>query len=224
MRAKHILTLLLVFGSGFYVAILYQGQQSFENSLRALDSHALPSTTQVDAVTRSESNAAGSMPSTITHRRIFPKDALKNASSARHLRFADVLAESRMSRGKTTRRFEFNPNPGDNRPPYDTVVDINGTIIGDVSNILDFAVIGFGKCGTTSIMSWLQERPELQIFPREVYDLMLEDPGAFVKKIYNMPTGKFKRGYKSPVDLALPHVIDYYRQYFPKTKLIVGVR
>jgi hypothetical protein len=34
----------------------------------------------------------------------------------------------------------------------------------------------------------------------------------------------YRRGYKGPSDVTQPHVIDYFRNYFPHTKLIVGLR
>ena len=41
----------------------------------------------------------------------------------------------------------FKDNPGDGRPSYGEIVDENGKLIRDVSDLLQFAVIGFGKCG-----------------------------------------------------------------------------
>ena len=113
-------------------------------------------------------------------------------------------------------RLKFQPEPGDNRPPYDTIVDSFGNITGDPSALIHFAVIGFGKCGTTSMISWLDEHPDLQTYPKEVYDLMLDKPADLIQKIYTMPKGNFKRGYKSPNDASLPHVMNYLRQYFPQ--------
>ena len=116
-------------------------------------------------------------------------------------------------------------NPQDNRPPYRDVVDpVTLNITGNVESLIHFAVIGFGKCGTTSMISWFDEHPELQSFPHEVYDLLLETPLDLVRKIYNMPVGMFKRGFKSPNDLSIVHTMNYFRQYWPKTKLIVGIR
>jgi hypothetical protein len=37
-------------------------------------------------------------------------------------------------------------------PPLDSVIDENMTIIGDPQPFLDFAIIGFGKCGTSTLM------------------------------------------------------------------------
>jgi hypothetical protein len=37
-------------------------------------------------------------------------------------------------------------------PPLDSIVDQNLTIIGDPQPVLDFAIIGFGKCGTSTLL------------------------------------------------------------------------
>jgi hypothetical protein len=41
----------------------------------------------------------------------------------------------------------FRNNPEDGRPAYSDIVDESGTLTTDVSDLLQFAVIGFGKCG-----------------------------------------------------------------------------
>ena len=37
-------------------------------------------------------------------------------------------------------------------PPLDTLIDKDLNIIGDVQSALQFAIIGFGKCGTSTLM------------------------------------------------------------------------
>lgn len=37
-------------------------------------------------------------------------------------------------------------------PPLDSIIDENMNIIGDPQPLLDFAIIGFGKCGTSTLM------------------------------------------------------------------------
>jgi hypothetical protein len=91
---------------------------------------------------------------------------------------------------------------------------------------LDVAIIGFGKAGTTTVMNWLSQHPRIHMYPKEIYDLADRKPAHFVQKLYMLPVGDNSiRGYKSPMDLTLPHVVqDYLRRYWPATKLIVGVR
>jgi hypothetical protein len=91
------------------------------------------------------------------------------------------------------------------------------------NQLLQFAIIGFGKCGTTSVLKWLQTHPEIAVLPVESYDLMHHQPEQLIEKLAQLPSNKMK-GYKSPVDVTLPHVLQYLAQYFPHAKLIVGVR
>lgn len=89
--------------------------------------------------------------------------------------------------------------------------------------LLQFAIVGFGKCGTTSVLKWLQTHPEIAVLPVENFDLMRHQPEQLIQKLEALPPNKLK-GYKSPVDLTLPHVLQYFAEYFPHAKLIVGVR
>jgi len=111
------------------------------------------------------------------------------------------------------------------RPRLEDVVAGDGTIIGDPSFLLDFAIIGFGKCGTSTLMSWLGMHPELQCIQEEVWSLSFGKPGQLIKRMYKtLPEGHYKRGYKCPEDIRGDHVMRYYREMWPKAKLFVGVR
>lgn len=90
-------------------------------------------------------------------------------------------------------------------------------------HLLQFAIVGFGKCGTTSLLRWLQTHPEIAALPVENFDLMRHQPEQLIAKLQTLPADKIK-GYKSPVDITLPHVLNYFAEYFPHAKLIVGVR
>jgi hypothetical protein len=134
----------------------------------------------------------------------------------------------------------FRENPGDGRPPFSSLfVDpqqtTNGNnnynnnsnnITADISDLLQFAIIGFGKCASTTMRDWLNTHPRLQCYyPHEVLDLMQHDVRQLLSRLYSMPPGaNFLRGFKSPVDLSIRHVMEYYGKYFYKTKLIVGLR
>jgi hypothetical protein len=203
MRARTKLTLSLAFGTACYVSLLWKGQQSFIHSLNedhsSLAANAAPLYAQ-------QPYSSIFLNARATHYKRNVPEALSKFKDPRQ------------------RKYSFRPNPGDDRPPFETVVDDSGNITGNTENLLHFAVIGFGKCGTTSMISWLDKHPEIETYPREIYDLMLNQPAELIRKIYTLPVGDFKRGYKSPVDLSLLHSMDYFRQYFPKTKLIVGIR
>jgi len=102
---------------------------------------------------------------------------------------------------------------------------VEGNVTQDVSDLLQFAVVGFGKCGTTTMMDWLSQNPSLKCWPEEVTDLMRSRPADLLAKLYSLPSGgDFQRGYKSPLDLTMPHIPQQIAKYFSKTKLIIGIR
>lgn len=116
-------------------------------------------------------------------------------------------------------------------PPLNKLInESNHTIINNVNFLLDFAIIGFGKCGTSSIMNWLRSSSdEIQMFPIEISELLHSRPINLIQLLYNqLPHNNeyniYKRGYKSPNEINEIHVLDYYRTIFPKTKLIIGIR
>jgi hypothetical protein len=119
---------------------------------------------------------------------------------------------------------EFKDDHGDGRPAYHEIVNEAGNVTQNVADLLQFAVVGFGKCGTTTLMDWISDHPRCQCFPEEVLDLMRSDPAALLAKLYTLPSGDFLRGYKSPLDLTMPHIPRQIAKLFPKTKLIVGLR
>jgi hypothetical protein len=86
----------------------------------------------------------------------------------------------------------------DDRLPLDQLVDPhNNTIIGDVQFLLDFSIIGFGKCGTSTMMHWLAGHKDIRSFRREVWDLVGFRPDKLIRRLYqDLPAGNYKRGYK----------------------------
>lgn len=118
------------------------------------------------------------------------------------------------------------PRALSNWPPLSALVNDEGAVIGDPQFLLDFAIIGVEKCGTSTLMIWLGGHPELQCPQEENYSLMSDNPGQLVQDAYAMaPYEDFKRGYKNPVDLFYPGTsMKYLDQYFPKTRLIVTLR
>jgi hypothetical protein len=85
------------------------------------------------------------------------------------------------------------------RPALSTILVENETVIGDPSWLLNFGVIGYGKCGTSSMMVWLKEHPEVQAFGYELKELMGHRPGLLIRRLYTeLLPGPFQRGYKAP--------------------------
>jgi len=112
---------------------------------------------------------------------------------------------------------------GTTRPPLESLV--NGTdIIGDVEFLLNFAIIGFPKTGTTSFSLWLRLHPKLEISGAEWYDLAKGKPASLASNLYmQLREGNYKRGYKAPFDVT-NDALDSLKRYWPKTRLIVGLR
>lgn len=99
-------------------------------------------------------------------------------------------------------------------------------VIGDPQFLLDFAVIGFEKSGTSTLMKWFGAHPQIQFFQEEIYDLYRNRTGSMVWRLHTQlePGWKYKRGYKSPIDIYLANALFLLDQYFPKTKLFLALR
>jgi len=116
------------------------------------------------------------------------------------------------------------------RPPLSELIDSEGNVLtDDLQWLLDFSIVGFGKCGTSTMMEWLHRHPDLQCIQEEVWALSKGKPKGLIARLYrDLPmdtsTQTYKRGYKCPADISDLRVLNYYRKYWPKTKLFVGVR
>ena len=136
-------------------------------------------------------------------------------------------------------------------PPLESLVEQDKNqdpkIVADVQFLLDFAVVGFGKCGTTSLLHWLQQKDNttetttgtLVRAPNyEAQFLRNKRPAQLVRKMYQfgveeqearnnnklLPHEKIVKGFKNPSDIRRPKSRDLLTQYWPQTKLIVTVR
>jgi len=111
------------------------------------------------------------------------------------------------------------------RPSLDSLISdrVDG-VKGDVRWLLDFAILGHAKCATSYLMRWLNAHPEVQIWDREVCDLYDLKPAELTRKLYEeLPEGNFQRGFKCPGHFSR-RSMQYFRRYFGKTNLIVGLR
>jgi hypothetical protein len=117
----------------------------------------------------------------------------------------------------------------DGRPPLsDLLFRINenhSEIIGDVDWLMDYAIVGHSKTATSDVMRWLCKHPEVLGYRNEVRSLYHRRPDELVELLYKLPPGRnMKRGYKHPLDIVFNYTTDYFREYWPSTRLIVGVR
>jgi len=112
------------------------------------------------------------------------------------------------------------------RPPLSDLIGDNETdITGDVQFLLDFAILGHPKCGTDKQMRLVATHDEVQMYDHEVRSLRFRKPAELVSLLYALPEGdQYKRGYKAPRDIYLKPSLQALQTYWPKTKLIVGVR
>ncbi|EEC47017.1 predicted protein [Phaeodactylum tricornutum CCAP 1055/1] len=121
-----------------------------------------------------------------------------------------------------THHFPREPRP---RPPLESIVQ-GWNVSGDASWLLNVAVIGFPKCGTSTLMQHLESHPEVQMFTKERCELSGRQEATLIRDLYRqMPAGDFVRGIKCPLDIdSTTMFLPAYQKYFPKAHFIVGVR
>lgn len=92
-------------------------------------------------------------------------------------------------------------------------------------HLLDFGIIGFPKCGTTTMMKWLNMHHEIAVHDHELLALQKNHPARIVRIITKvLPEGRYRRGYKSPNDVEDGRARNKLRIHYPETKLLVGIR
>lgn len=98
----------------------------------------------------------------------------------------------------------------------------------DVSWLLDFAVIGFPKCGTTTLMQSLNTPADAAVVQKERCGLGNDHIARLVWQLMEgdaLPRDPtVKRGIKCPKNLESPSTLRNLAKYFPQAKLIVTVR
>ena len=134
----------------------------------------------------------------------------------------DALSLTRKQAQLPVLSFYREPQP---RPPLESIVQ-GWNITGDPSWLLNFAITGFPKCGTSTLMFHLQNHPQVQIFGDERCEMCFNQHAKLIDDLYNkFPQGNFARGIKCPMDLENTKLSgNNYIQYFPHTDFIVGIR
>lgn len=73
-------------------------------------------------------------------------------------------------------------------------------------------------------MYWLDNHPELQSLRREDWSLVGQDVPRLITSLSELRLNR-KRVHKCPGEINQPdYVYNFYKEYFPKTKLFIGVR
>lgn len=120
-----------------------------------------------------------------------------------------------------------NIRPQMSYPPLSALLSKDNNVTANVEHLLDFAIVGFAKTGTTELAKrYFMKHPEVAMPPREVQLLSKHEPAAeMVKLLHDLKPGEdYKRGYKSPQDISEAYALDLFDQLWPSAKLIVGVR
>eukprot|EP00536_Pseudo-nitzschia_multiseries_P004922 jgi/Psemu1/285432/fgenesh1_pg.87_\ len=91
--------------------------------------------------------------------------------------------------------------------------------------LLDFGIIGFPKCGTTTMMKWLNMHDHMAVLDFEITALQKYHPSRILHYIIrDLPEGRYRRGYKSPTDVEDGRARNKLGIHYGKTKLLVGLR
>uniref|UniRef100_A0A7S2UE60 Sulfotransferase domain-containing protein n=1 Tax=Attheya septentrionalis TaxID=420275 RepID=A0A7S2UE60_9STRA len=112
------------------------------------------------------------------------------------------------------------------RPAFSDIVR-NWTFFKSPNWLLDFAVVGFPKCGTSTMMRYLNIPNVSASLQDEQCFLSFNQDEPFVKDLYDkLPSDPphLLRGIKCPQNLESDHALHNFQTLFPRTKLIVGVR
>jgi len=82
------------------------------------------------------------------------------------------------------------------KPPLSSLIgDTEADIRGDVQFLLDFAIVGHPKTGTTALNRWLRSHEEILMYPNEDHSLKSGKPAELVSLLHALPSGRqFKRG------------------------------
>lgn len=95
--------------------------------------------------------------------------------------------------------------------------------------LLDFAIIGHPKTGSTNLIYWLNRHPQIRMPPSELHIHRTNETAQLSEMMEVMASmgpynPNIRRGYKSPNDIRRPTIMTMLRQRWPRAKLIIGVR
>jgi hypothetical protein len=79
---------------------------------------------------------------------------------------------------------------------YASIAPTKRGIIGNVDWMLDFAIVGFAKCGTSHLKAWLNISQSTIIIPGEVTGMAVNQPTLVVKRLYGAITTTVHQSHK----------------------------
>jgi hypothetical protein len=119
-----------------------------------------------------------------------------------------------------------------NFPPLESILRNSSkgkdefNIIGDVSFLLDVAILGHAKTATSFLTKWFADHPSVSVWEEEVCTLYNYQPAVLARKLYSdFPQSNVTthRGFKCPGHFSYQY-LRYFRRYFTNARIIVGVR
>lgn len=117
--------------------------------------------------------------------------------------------------------FPHEPFP---RPTLNSMIQ-GWNITNDVSWLLNLAIIGFPKTGTSTLMQYLHKSSQIYIFDEERCEIGYNQHVKLIESLYNdIPEGDIIRGIKCPRDLESSLSLTNYQKYFVKTNFMIGLR
>eukprot|EP00562_Extubocellulus_spinifer_P004880 CAMPEP_0178531714 /NCGR_PEP_ID=MMETSP0696-20121128/33580_1 /TAXON_ID=265572 /ORGANISM="Extubocellulus spinifer, Strain CCMP396" /LENGTH=505 /DNA_ID=CAMNT_0020163647 /DNA_START=78 /DNA_END=1595 /DNA_ORIENTATION=+ len=119
-------------------------------------------------------------------------------------------------------------------PPLSELVQ-EEEVHGDISWMVDFAIIGNPKCGTTFLMHWLSRPDDTAVYNGELCSLSHEKPHEVAGTFYDQVTDsgrialtneghRIKGGLKCPKEISTERGLENWSRFFPETKFIISTR
>jgi hypothetical protein len=110
------------------------------------------------------------------------------------------------------------------KPPLENYIQ-GWNITGNVSWLLDFAIVGFPKTGTSTLMFYLENQTDsVFTFPDERCELGWNQHVPLLRELYKNYQPHLRMGIKCPRDLEVSLALNNYNQFFRTTKFVIGLR
>lgn len=129
--------------------------------------------------------------------------------------------ESSLKKAKKWSPRPYEPYP---RPALEDLV-VGWNVTGNLQWLINFAIIGFPKCGTSTLMHYFRSNPEVHMDKDERCELGANQHVTLVRSMYSdFPAGDYVRGIKCPQNLESNLAMENFQRFFPKTDIVIGIR